>query len=123
MVEAELGPLLPADVSDLPLDRAISYASRDADATLRLWPLLRGRLEALDLLPTFETDMGVIPMVVDMIETGLLIDPAKFHTLAAYFEGKLTELLDTLEIFAGKRINPASPLQVKEFIYNDLGLR
>jgi uracil-DNA glycosylase family 4 len=123
MVEAELGPLLPADVSDLPLDRAISYAARDADATLRLWPLLRGRLEALDLLPTFETDMGVIPMVVDMIETGLLIDPAKFHTLAAYFEGKLTELLDTLEIFAGKRINPASPLQVKEFIYNDLGLR
>jgi uracil-DNA glycosylase family 4 len=41
MVEAELGPYPGKCITQVPFDKVLHYACRDADATLRLWPLLQ----------------------------------------------------------------------------------
>lgn len=41
MIEAELGPWPGKDIRHVPFDKALWYACRDSDATLRLWPVLQ----------------------------------------------------------------------------------
>ena len=39
-LEARLGPYVPLDIADVPFDKALYYACRDSDATMRLVPIL-----------------------------------------------------------------------------------
>ena len=41
MIETVCGPWPGVDIQHVPMDKVIHYACRDADATIRLWPVLR----------------------------------------------------------------------------------
>lgn len=114
MVEAKLGPMPVATIADVPLDIAIRYASRDPDATLRLYYELHKVLHSKGLLNLQQAGCDVLPIFEEMQSNGLIGD-------RRYFERKSEEMfmrMDTLvhkirdSYYGGQPFNPASPDKV-----------
>lgn len=127
IVEAVLGPLQAGELCDIPEEKAVLYSARDADATLRIYPILWERIESLKLEDTFWRDMRAVPMVVDMMANGILIDIKAFHQLSKYFQGKMDHLQRKMQVSVGglldnKTVNPASYPQMSALIYDKLAL-
>jgi len=128
MVEAVLGPMRIGDLSDIDRDSAIRYSARDADATLRLYHILWPRIVADGLESVFWADMGAIPMIVDMMRSGIKIDPDHLHELSSYLKQRAEEvrvsILSTLHGLgiAVEDFNPNSWPQVAWVLYEKLGL-
>jgi DNA polymerase I-like protein with 3'-5' exonuclease and polymerase domains len=121
-VAASFGPLEPATLADVPGDRAIDYAGRDADATLRVYSALLPQIEAQGLTDALTRDMAVLPMVQSMIETGVRIDLAKARELSVYFGEEMQVREDAMRHAAGHDFNPGSPKQVSAILFDELGL-
>ena len=131
--EAELGPLHPGNLGDVDPEIALTYACRDADATFRIYPILRDLLEEHGLLPTLETDMKTIPMVLDMQEGGWPVNRDHFDTLTKEFTKVLLNLEDDISRQlrhkngkmprALRGFNPGSPAQVQKLLYEHLKLK
>lgn len=51
MIEAELGPWPGMDIAHVDFDAALHYACRDADATLRLWPIFKAMRQRVRQFP------------------------------------------------------------------------
>ena len=111
-VEKELGTVEPGYLSDIPLEDAVGYACMDADATFRLYPILWSMLQESGQEEVFWRDMGVIPMVMDMMEVGMGINKEHFYRLEEEYEEKADKLLRTIETLVGGCLNPGSPPQV-----------
>ena len=122
-IENKLGPMLPGYLSDIPLQDAIFYSARDADATIRLYPILLTKIMDLGLFPTLMRDMGAMLMVTDMMEAGFPIDKQRFYDLSYYFDRRMSSISDIISEFYAAPINPGSPVQVHDLIYNRLGLK
>jgi DNA polymerase I len=72
---------------------------------------------------TFWRDMGALPMVVDMMKTGIQINPEAFRELSAYFQIKMEELQSYILCLAGKDFDLGSPQQVGRVLFDDLKLK
>jgi len=92
IVEESLGPLRAGELCDIPHEDTIFYSARDADATIRVYPTLWERIQSQGLEGTFWRDMEMLPMVIDMMKNGILIDQAKFAELSQYFQTKLNQI-------------------------------
>ena len=121
-VEAVYGEMPEGDLSDIDHDDAVDYAARDADATLRLWPILWGMIETRGLQEVFWRDMHAMLMVVDMMAAGIEVDLAHFEELSGYLQGKADVLENMIMRKAKSSFNLASPLQVSKKLFVDLGL-
>jgi DNA polymerase I-like protein with 3'-5' exonuclease and polymerase domains len=126
-VEEVLGPLSDADLSEIPLQEAVRYSARDADATLRIYPILWEKVVDMGLSDTFWRDMRALPMVVDMMQNGMPVDIQAFQELSEYFQQRLDLLQRKLQNTVGylledKYVNPASYPQMGELIYDKLEL-
>ncbi len=111
-VEKELGIMEPGYLSDISLSDAVPYACMDADATFRLYPILWSRMQEEGLEDVFWRDMGMIPMVIDMMQAGIRIDKEHFYKLEEEFNGKAERLLEQIERLNGGYLNPGSSKQV-----------
>jgi len=125
--ESVLGVLEEADLSDIPRDKAIWYSARDADATIRIYPILWERILSLGLEGTFWRDMAALPMVVDMMANGMPVSLPAFSSLSDYFQGRMDLIQRKMQLtighlLGGKAINPASYLQMSTLIYDRLEL-
>lgn len=126
-VESMFGVLREADLSDIDLNKAIRYSARDADATLRVYPILWERVCSLGLEDTFWRDMRALPMVVDMMANGMPVDLDAFASLGSYFRSRLDILQRDMQLIVGdylegKAVNPASYPQMSTLIYDQLKL-
>lgn len=126
-VELVLGVLEEADLSDIPWDRAIYYSARDADATIRVYPILWERICSLGLEDTFWRDMAALPMVVDMMANGMPVDVNAFASLSSYFQSRMDTIQRKMQLtighlLEGKAVNPASYQQMSTLIYDRLEL-
>ena len=122
-VEDILGIMHPGYLSDIPWEDAEFYSARDADATIRVFPLLMQMIEAKGLLQTFLTDMSAIPMVVDMMKEGIAINPGYFPKLSAYFKDHMNRLeCDIVQMSGGKPLNLSSHPQVSTLLFDTLRL-
>ena len=63
MVEAKFGPMKPGELCDIDQDDAVAYSARDADATIRIYPILWERIREMGLEGPFWRDMKMMPMV------------------------------------------------------------
>ncbi len=127
VVEKVLGRLDEADLSDIPVEDAVRYAARDADATLRVYPGLWERITSLGLEDTFWRDMRAMPMVVDMQSNGMPCDRKSFQKLSDYFQEKMDEIRERIQhsvghLMEGRQVNPGSYPQSSELIYDKLRL-
>ncbi|KKL21558.1 hypothetical protein LCGC14_2444260, partial [marine sediment metagenome] len=122
-VEAEFGIMHEGYLSDIPWDKAEFYSARDADATIRILPILMQMIEAKGLMQTFITDMKAIPMVADMMEAGIEIDSEYFKELSVYFKDHMDRLeQDITQMAGGKHINLSSHPQVSTLLFDTLKL-
>ena len=113
-VTVAMGVMEPGYLSDIPLDDAVQYACMDADATGRLYSILWPRIQSNGLEDVFWSDMGVHPMVVDMMEAGMLIDRQHFENLEVEYDARCREIMEEVGELNGGYLNPTSPKAVLE---------
>lgn len=123
VVEEILGPMPEATLDMVPFDKVLYYACRDADATGRVYPKLLAKVKRAGLLKTYQTDMGVIPMVAAMHRHGILADKQYFEDLGVWLNDEAESVRRKIMGYNGGRwINPDSPQQVRELLFDRLRL-
>ena len=107
----------------VPLDKATAYAAEDADVTLRLWEILKPSVTAKGKATVYETLERPMPTVLaDMERAGIKVDPDQLHRLSSDFAQKIAAAEAAAHEAAGKTFNVASPKQIGEILFGDMGL-
>lgn len=117
-----VGDIPQPTLRDIPRADAIRYACRDADATLRLGPILKAQIVEAGLEQVSQIDHAIIPMVDRMQRVGMLIDQPHFAALDQRLTDQMEEIRDQIEAMVGVRINPSSPPQTADLLFKQLGL-
>ncbi len=117
MVEAVIGPMREADLDDVPLERAVRYTCRDADATIRIYPVLKERHAAMGLGRVSVIDHGIIPMVDRMQEVGMPVDRDYFIWLSGDLARRMVEVQEQIKREFGIWMNPNSGDQVADILF------
>jgi len=120
-VENAFGKMESGYLSDIDRNIAVDYACRDADATLQiysiLWPMVRDQ----GLEEVFEIDMGIVPVVTEMMDNGVLIDCGYMERLEDTLNVGALKVQAQINQLAGHYVNPGSPKQVAGVLY-ELGI-
>ena len=58
-----VGELPEPTLDMIPREKAVRYAGRDTDLTIRVAPVLESRIDTLNLHKPRRLDMGIVPMV------------------------------------------------------------
>jgi len=107
----------------VPLDKALDYAAEDADITGRLHGLLRPRLVADRMVSVYETlERPLIGVLTDMERAGIRADAGVLKRLSQDFEKRLGDLETDIHKLAGHEFNIASPKQLGEILFDEMGL-
>ena len=118
---------------EVPEQERIQYAISDSDATLRVYNRMKGVWYAR-MKEVMERDMQIIPMIISMMQTGIMVDVKFFDALNIEFSMRNMELRDKINEMARRAgwmpkpkskdpvFNPASAPQVAELLYEKLKL-
>lgn len=117
MVEHKFGPMPEGNLSDVAHDVAVDYSARDADATMRIYPVLKAQIEAAGLEGTLDRDLRMLPMVADMQANGLLVDLEYVGQLAERFGERRDKIGAEIEEAFGRPVNPRSSDQVSLMLH------
>jgi DNA polymerase I len=107
--------------SDVELDKAMEYASEDADITFRLYKILSKNLKLEKLTNIYEIfEKPLIRILAFMEIKGIKVDNKILKKLSEKFKKKINKLEKEVFKISKKEFNIASPKQLGEIIYNDL---
>jgi DNA polymerase-1 len=111
-------PMAAVPVADLSW-----YSAEDADITWRLAEKLAPKLERADVQGLFgKIEMPVVAVLARMESVGVKIDGAALSEMAQEYGGRLKKLERKAVQLAGREFNVASPLQLKEVLFETLRL-
>jgi DNA polymerase-1 len=111
-------------LADVPVDTAAAAAGSEADLLLRLAPDVIARLAEQDLLSIYqETELPLIEVLADMERAGVKVDRALLQSMSRDMERQLTLLTTQIHALAGGEFNINSPIQLREVLFDRLGLR
>ena len=103
-------------------EAACTYASEDADITLRLWTMLKPRLAREGMSSVYERlERPLIPILAHMEAAGIKVDTPLLHGLSQDFAGRIQILEGEIHQLAGETFNIASPKQLGEILFEKLG--
>lgn len=103
---------------------ALTYAAEDAEVTLRLHKILKPRLAREKMVSVYETiERPLIPVIAQMELDGVKVDPTKLHEMSDDFGKQLSVLEKEIYALAGREFNIASPKQVGEILFDEMGLQ
>jgi len=111
---------------DVPLARLSEYAAEDADATWRLYELLRRELDAApdDLRRLAEeVELPLVRVLARMEARGVKLDLGLLAETAARLEARIAQLRTDIQVAADRSFNPDSPAQLGEVLFDHLGMR
>jgi len=110
--------------NQIDLDTAAPYAAEDADITLQLHETLWSKLGAIESLRTVYADIEqpLVPILLDMEETGVLIDRKMLATQSSELAQKMVELEKEAHELAGGPFNLGSPKQLQQILFEKLEL-
>lgn len=107
----------------VPLAAASEYAAEDADMTLRIYRALKPRLATEGLRTVYETlERPLIPVLADMEAAGVKVDRATLARLSLEFAEGMEGLASDIHKLAGRGFNIASPKQLGEILFDEMGL-
>lgn len=107
----------------VPLDKATAYAAEDADFTLRLWHLLKPHIAQQHVTTVYERiERPIVPVVAAMETLGVRIDPAILRQQSQGFAQRMQTLEAEIHALAGHPFNVASPKQLGEVLFEEMGL-
>jgi DNA polymerase-1 len=110
--------------NQIELDTAAPYAAEDADVTLQLHEALHAKLAVTgSLLRVYEDiEQPLVPVLLQMEETGVLIDRKMLATQRSELAKKMLALEAEAHTLAGGPFNLGSPKQLQEILFEKLGL-
>ena len=110
-------------MDEVSIDDVAPYAAEDADLPLQLFPLLEQRLQQQGLEELNETvETPLIDVLAEMEYTGIRVDTDRLAKLSEQYTAKLDELSQEIEEQAGHPLNIGSPKQLRELLFDQLGL-
>jgi DNA polymerase-1 len=110
--------------ADATLDKACEYGAEDADFTLRLWEVLGSELKEKAQEDLFNTiEMPLLPVLIAMEDVGVVVDMKRLRDLSGYLKGEIGRLELEIHKHAGRAFNIASPQQLQQVLFTDLGLQ
>ncbi len=106
-----------------PIDKATEYSAEAADATLRLWRVLKPRLVAEHVATVYETlERPLVAALARMEERGVAIDRDMLSRLAGDFAQTMARLEADISRIVGGPFNPGSPKQLGDILFGQMGL-
>jgi DNA polymerase-1 len=103
--------------------KATEYAAEDADATLRLWLVLKPRLAAEQVRNVYETlERPLLKVLARMERRGISIDRQILSRLSGEFAQECGALQAEINTLAGETVNVGSPKQIGDILFGKLGL-
>ena len=105
--------------NQIDLEQAAPYAAEDADVTLRLHHKLWEELGKTPSLKKVYEDIEqpLVPILLEMEESGVLIDRAMLKKQSSELAGKMAELEKEAHELAGGPFNLGSPKQLQEILF------
>jgi DNA polymerase I len=106
------------------LETAAPYAAEDADITLQLHETLWRQLSEIATLKSVYEDIEqpLVPVLLEMEETGVLVDRKMLSTQSGELARKMIELEAKAHELAGGPFNLGSPKQLQQILFEQLGL-
>ncbi|MEO1700456.1 MAG: DNA polymerase I [Pseudomonadota bacterium] len=105
------------------LDVATNYAAEDADITLRLWRILKPRVQAAGLVRVYQRlERPLVPVIARMEERGVSVDRQILSRLSGEFAQKAAAFEDEIYKLAGEKFNVGSPKQLGEILFDKMSL-
>ncbi len=109
--------------AEVPLDKALEYAAEDADMTARLHLALKPRLATEHMTVIYENiERALIPVLVQVEQAGIKVDAGELKALSDDFEKRGAILGEEIHKLAGHDFNIASPKQLGEVLFDEMGL-
>ena len=109
--------------AEVPPEAACAYASEDADICLRLWMMYRPRLAREGVSSVYERlERPLIPILAEIEKTGIVVDDNILRRLSNDFATRIVELEAIIHEQAGSSFNIASPKQLGEILFDQMGL-
>jgi DNA polymerase-1 len=110
--------------AEAPQDKACEYGAEDADFTLRLWNHYKKDLETQKQGELFRTlEMPLLPVLIAMEDAGVIVDEAKLRGLSGDMQAEIGRLEADIHAHAGHAFNIASPAQLQQVLFTELGLQ
>jgi DNA polymerase I len=124
LISADPGRCDLASLAERYLDREVaSDPSGQADAVLSIFRKLRPEVEALGLVPLYESiDLPLVPVLARMEECGVRVDPAQLRILSSRMEEEIARLSAEIYELAGKTFNINSPQQLGKTLFEEMNL-
>jgi DNA polymerase-1 len=108
---------------EVAVEKAVVYATEDADITLRLADKLEPLLVEKDQERLFrEVELPLVTVLTDMEWHGVRIDANFLRDLSADMKTRLAALEEEIHDLAGRSFNVASPKQLGEVLFEHLKL-
>ncbi len=118
-------PALASELAaqDLPEAADPARAAAEARACLALEPILRRDLETRGMTRLHaEVEAPAIRVLAEMEDAGITLDPGALEGLRVEMQARLDELTASCHRLAGREFNVASPKQLGEVLFGELGL-
>jgi uracil-DNA glycosylase family 4 len=109
-----------ATLDDVPIETAVRYAGRDADATYRIFPPLRENIRVMGLDDVYAADLAIVPMVDRMQSVGITVNVPHLRAVSEMLAIESAINAETILAMTGSAINPNSGDQVAEYLYDVL---
>ncbi|MFC4653583.1 DNA polymerase I [Rheinheimera marina] len=110
--------------NQIAIEQATAYAAEDADITLRLhqtlWPQLAENTDQAKVLTDIEVPLLSVLSRVE--RQGVRIDPQLLRQQSQQLAERIAELEQQAYQLAGKEFNLASPKQLQEILFEQMGL-
>jgi DNA polymerase I len=105
------------------IEKATEYASLNADATARIWRVLKQRLVAEHVNTVYETlERPLVRPLMRMERRGISVDRQTLSRLSGDFAQSAARLEAEIQEMAGEQINPGSPKQLGDIMFGKMGL-
>ncbi|MCU0749771.1 MAG: DNA polymerase I [Akkermansiaceae bacterium] len=111
------------DIAAIPLQTLAEYAAEDADVTWQLAAKIRPLLEDAGQHKVLsEIECPLLPVLVRMEMEGISVDPHALGTIGVELQQQIDELAKSIHHHADRSFNIASPKQLGEILFDQLGL-
>lgn len=108
---------------DVPVEQVAEYAAEDADFTWRLYEKLSKEKNLKVLKKVFEDiEIPLIPVLADMELRGVQIDVSFLKKMSTQLRSRIAKLESRIYKLAGREFNVASPIQLKEVLFDEMGI-
>lgn len=111
------------DLSKIPVERVANYSCEDADITWRLYENLMPKIKEENLIAVLEKiDIPLIAVLAAMEQIGIKVDINFLNKMSLELAKRIVDLEDKIYQLAGTKFNVASPLQLKEILFEKLNI-